>query len=176
MGLLWKEFLDQFRGHRHSGDDGSILVYEAATNLRKRVHIWLRIDDLAVLMRQNHKMHVMTELPVDEISVISLQAVDAGGNIVANLADIEWSNSNDDVVKAAFDGAGIVLEPIDDAVGKNTTVHVSIVIDGTGFSASIGESIVAVDDMLDADRLRKRRRRHHRRRNRQKAMDNAAAG
>ena len=110
------------------------------------IHIWLVHDNgLAIRLIPNRKVHIMQQLHVNETATLSLQAVDVYGNIVdATLGTPVWSNSNEAAaVSSNPTPETLKLDPVTNAVGQETTVDVSVMINGTSFSAQEVFSVVA---------------------------------
>lgn len=139
---------DHQRRHKITGDDTAIMFYDRHTHSRFPIHIWLRINDLAILLRPNERMYVMSQLHVDQSVVLSLQATDVFGNLVdATFENTQWANSDETaaVSTTGADGNSLSLVPAGNAVGKSTTVNMTTNIGGAVFTASVTESIVAGD-------------------------------
>jgi hypothetical protein len=108
-------------------------------------YYWLKINQLAILLVENQEVFVMSQLHIDQIVTLSIEATDVAGNVVPFTPDAPpvWANGNPaaatDVVSA--DGLTDVLTPV--AVGQTDSVKVSVVIGGVGFTATIDETIVA---------------------------------
>lgn len=88
-----------------------------------------------------------TNIHIDQIDTISIQAVDASGNVVPVTYDSPpvWTNSNPaaatNVVSA--DGTTNVVTPVASAIGQTTTIGVTAIISGTTFTASNDYTIIA---------------------------------
>lgn len=146
QGWLERNLRLRRRRHGHMGDDTSIVIYDRRTHSRYPVHVWLRVGDLAVLLRPNQRMYIMSQLHVDQTVALALQATDIFGNIVdALFENTQWLNSDETVAKSTVsaDGNSVMLDPVSNAVGKFTTVNVSTQIGGVAFTASVTESVVA---------------------------------
>lgn len=111
------------------------------------VHVWLRINNSAVLLKPNERTFIMSQIHVDQIAVLTIQAVDSKGNPVSAAFDGPpvWTNSNEAAATSsvAADGSTDTLTPVGTAVGQSTTASVVATIGGTQFTASIDEAIVA---------------------------------
>lgn len=114
-----------------------------------RLTIWLYIGEpgnaFAVRLNSFERTEIMSQLHADQIVTLSLQAVDANGNLVEFMPDVEpvWDNSDAGAaeMEVSEDGLTAVLTP--HLVGSSTTVSVTLSIDGVTFSASIVEDVVS---------------------------------
>lgn len=111
-----------------------------------RVHLWLVVHDkFAVRLIPNRKVFVMEQLHVNETDTLSILATDEFGNIVDSaVSNVVWSNSNEAAaVSSNPTPETLLLTPVTNAVGQETTVDVSVTISGTTFTAQDTLTIVA---------------------------------
>lgn len=111
-----------------------------------RVHIWLMVDDdVGFRLIPNRKVYAMQQLHVNERATLSIQAVDEFGNLVdATVSNPQWTNSNElAAVSSNPTPEQLLLDPVTNAVGQETTVDVTVQINGVNFSASDQFTIVA---------------------------------
>jgi len=108
-------------------------------------HVWLQINQTAILLNSLERTHAMSQIHIDQVCTLSLVAVDSKGNQVALNPDAppNWTNSDESAATSAVSADGLTdtLTPV--AVGKTTTVNVSVSIGGVIFTASIDEAVVA---------------------------------
>lgn len=108
----------------------------------RRVRVWLTTEPagVSVLLDPKGTTYLMSNLRLDQLNNLSIEAVDANGNPVpAAIESATWSNSNDAAATLAATDATAVLTPV--ALGE-TTVSVTAVVGGQSFSASITVTVV----------------------------------
>lgn len=126
-----KEHHHRRHHHRHHG--------------RLPFSVWLGINRTLVFLPPNQETFILSQLHDDQVDNLSIQAVDAKGNIVSPVAfdsPPTWTNSDDTAatVAASADGTTAVVTPV--KVGGTTTVSVSASIAGTVFTASTQITVV----------------------------------
>ena len=111
------------------------------------LHVWLlNGENIAHRLIPNRKVFIMQQLHVNEKATLSLQAVDIYGNLVdVSFENVLWANSNEAaaVSTVSEDGQTLTLDPAPNGVGMETTVDVTLSINGTPFSAQDQYTLVA---------------------------------
>jgi len=108
--------------------------------------MWLVTKNFAVQLKPNEVVQMAQTLHVDQIDTITLQAVDALGNVVAFTPDSPpvWTDSAPTVVAQApsADGLSDVLTPAN-MVGQSSTIGATVLIGGVSFGVQDTVTVVA---------------------------------